>query len=101
MAAHTTLHINCTSEQKQAWMLTARIAGMSFEDWVISQLNQAIIDPSPAWLDGLSEPARICLLSAGFNSRESLLQAIASGLDISSIPNAGYRVKQKVESWLK
>lgn len=101
MAAHTTLHINCLPEQKQKWMLSARANGRAFEDWVIQQLNAAVIDTNPAWLDVLSERARLCLLSAGFGSRESVLQAIADGLDIATISNAGTRVKTEVETWIK
>lgn len=101
MAAHTTLHINCAAVDKATWMLTARASGMAFEDWVVQQLNAAAIDTNPAWLDGLSERARLCLLSAGFGSRESVLQAIADGLDIATIGNAGTRVKTEVETWIK
>lgn len=101
MADHTTLHINCAAADKAAWMLTARATGMAFEDWVMQQLNAAAIDTNPAWLDGLSERARLCLLSAGFGSRESVMQAIIDGLDISTLSNAGNRVKTEVEQWIK
>lgn len=101
MAAHTTLHINCAAVDKAAWLLTARASGMAFEDWVVQQLNAAAIDTNPAWLDGLSERARLCLIASGFNSRESLFQAIAEGLDIATISNAGTRIKTEVEAWIK
>jgi len=68
---------------------------------VVHQLNAATIDTSPAWTIGLSERARVCLLSAGLTSRESVLQAIANGLDIATIGNAGHRVKTEVEQWIK
>lgn len=101
MADHTTLHINCQTEQKQAWMLTARIQGMSFEQWVISTLNSATINAAPAALYGLSERARVCLLGAGIDSPQALQQAISSGLDIAALPNAGRRVNEEVIAWLK
>lgn len=101
MTDHTTLHIDCHASEKAAWVLSARASKMAFSDWVRQQLNAAVIDTNPAWLEGLSERARICLLAAGFNSRESLLQAITEGLDISTLGNAGGRVKSEVEQWLK
>lgn len=101
MANHTTLHINCQPEQKQSWMLSARIANMSFEDWVRATLDAASPDTAPAWLDGLSEWARVSLLSAGFDSRDSLQQAIDAGFELTSINNTGNRVKNEVLAWLK
>lgn len=101
MANHTTLHINCTAEQKQQWVLTARIEGIAFEDWVRSKLNACIIDANPPWLNGLSERARVCLLGAGFKSRRGVTKAVSEGLDISALPNAGRRVTDEVLAWLK
>lgn len=101
MADHTTLHINCLPEDKKAWMLTARVAGMSLEEWVNRMLNLSTVDTEPEWLDGLSERARICLLGAGFYSRESVQHAINNGLDIATLSNAGRSVKTEVEQWLK
>lgn len=101
MADHTTLHINCQPEQKQKWMLSARASGMAFEDWVIQQLNAAAIDTNPAWMDGLSERARLCLLAARFNCRDSVAQAIAEGFDIGGIQNAALSIKNEIEKWVK
>lgn len=101
MTSHTTLHINCQGADKSAWVLSARVSGMAFEDWVTQQLNAAAINPNPEWLSGLSERARLCLLSAGFSSRESVQQAIADGFDIAALNNAGNRVKTEVDQWIK
>lgn len=101
MADHTTLHINCTPEQKQAWMLSARISGRSFEDWVRLALDAANVDYAPAGLDGLSERARICLLSAGISNRQQLADAMTDGLDIITLPNAGRVVSNEVNQWIK
>lgn len=101
MAAHTTLHINCQADDKAKWMLSARADGIAFADWVAQQLNAAAIDTNPSWANGLSERARLCLISSGFNSRESVLQAIAEGLDIAALSNAGNRVKTEIEQWIK
>lgn len=98
---HTTLHINCLAEQKQAWLLSARIAGMSFEQWVASTLNAATIDAAPPTLNGLSERARVCLLGEGIKTALQAKIAIASGLDIAKISNAGNSVKNEVLAWLK
>lgn len=100
MTNHTTLHIDCLPEQKQRWMLSSRIADQSFEQWVKNTLDAAITDSAPAWLDGLSERARVCILGGGFDGRQELLSAIADGFDIAALPNAGRRVKNEVLAWL-
>ena len=101
MADHTTLHVNCSADEKSVWMLTARIEGMAFEDWVRAKLNSHVIDANPSWLNGLTERARICLLGAGFKSRRGVTKAVKEGFDISALPNAGRRVKEEVLGWLK
>lgn len=101
MSNHTTLHINCQANEKNAWMLTARAHGISFEQWVLRTLNSATVDTNPEWLHGLSERARLCILSTGFNSRNELLAAIGEGFDISTISNLGGSAKTEVEQWIK
>lgn len=102
MTDHTTLHINCDAdEEKYKWMLTARIEGVAFEDWVRAKLNSSIIDANPPWLHGLSERSRVCLLGAGFKSRRGVAKAVKEGFDISALPNAGRRVTEEVLAWLK
>lgn len=101
MTDHTTLHINCLADKKLAWMLTARIEGLSFEDWVCSKLDEATADINQPWLNGLSEWARVSLLTAGFDSRESVQRAVDAGFELTSINNTGNRVKREVLEWLK
>lgn len=101
MTTHTTLHINCQPDQKKVWIDSAHVAGMSFEDWVCNNLDAATVDTNPSWTDGLSERARLCLLAAGFNSRDNVLAAIEQGFDIAGISNAGNRVKNEVLTWLQ
>lgn len=101
MANHTTLHINCDAdEEKRRWMLTARIEGMAFDEWVRKKLNACIIDDNPPWLDGLSERTRICLLGAGFGNLAEVRIADSLATDFSLLPNAGTRVRDEVLKWL-
>ena len=81
-------------------MLTARSRNLPFDEWVSKTLNDASIDTLPAWTAGLTERARICLLTATFNSREGVAQAIADGFDVATLQNAGKKVKREVEEWL-
>lgn len=101
MANHTTLHINCDAEEeKRRWVLTARIEGIAFDEWVRKKLNACIIDDNPPWLHGLSERARICLLGAGFTSRADVRGAADAFFNFSELPNAGSRVQEEILRWL-
>lgn len=101
MSNHTTLHINCEECDKAAWVLTARIVGMSFENWVTQQLNAAKIDCNPVWASGLSERATTALLTAGFNSREQVQNSVAESYDFAALSNAGNRIAEEITTWAK
>lgn len=96
------LHITkIPREDKCRWAAAARVSNKNLSAWVIDALNHAVPETNPAWAFGLGERARLCLLSAGFDSRESVAKAIADGFDIAAISNAGTRVKNEVEAWIK
>lgn len=101
MADKSALHITCRPDEKLEWLNSARIAGVPFAKWVRDTLNAATADASPPWLDGLSARARIALLGAGFESRESIEQARAEGFDFVALPNFGRRCEKELIEWLR
>lgn len=102
MGDHTTLHVNCHATDKHAWVLSARICGMSLEDWVAFNLNSAAANHNPAWLGGLSERTRIGLLQSGFTSKKEIKRALENPeFSWLAIPNFGPRCKREIEEWIK
>lgn len=101
MADKSTLHITCRPAEKQGWLNSARVAGVPFAKWVRDSLNAAVVDTDPPWLEGLSVRARIGLLAAGFDSRESIERARTEGFDFVALPNFGRRCEQELIEWLR
>lgn len=102
MADLTTVSLHCSPDDKKRWLNSARVAGQPFAEWAAGALDAASVDTAPAWAEGLSERAVICLLSEGINSRQHLIQLLASGLlNISSLPNAGRKIEAEVMEWLE
>lgn len=101
MADPTTVTLHCKPDDKLRWLNSARVAGQPFAEWARDALEAASVDTRPPWAQGLSERATICLLGAGFDSRESVARALAEGFDIVPLPNAGRRVDAEVREWLE
>jgi len=96
------LHITeIPREDKCRWAAAACASNQKLAEWAVNALNNAVPETNPEWAFGLSERARLCLLSAGFDSRESVAKAVADGFDIAAISNAGTKIKDEVESWIK
>lgn len=95
------LHIDCPPAEKRAWINSARVAGQPLAKWVRDTLNAATVETNPPWMNGLSERARIGLLSAGFDSRASIDQARAEGFNFVSLPNFGRRCEKELIEWLR
>lgn len=101
MADKHILHIACKPAEKIEWLNTARVAGVPFAKWVRDNLNAAVVDTDPPWMEGLSERTRIGLLAAGFDSRASIEQARSGGFDFVALPNFGRRCEQEMIEWLE
>lgn len=98
MAKPTSLHLDeLLREDKRAWMNTARIKGVPFQQWVHDQLNAGVIDANPPGLRGLSEYTRVRLLAAGFANRADIQQAVAFGFDLRQL---GRRCERELSEWL-
>lgn len=91
----------CKPEQKQAWLLSARVSGMSFEEWVCKNLDAAIVETNPQWMAGLSERARVCLLEAGINHPALVADAFLKGVDFSLLNNAGRKIHEEICTWVR
>lgn len=102
MADPTTVTLHCRPDDKLRWLNSARVAGQPFAEWARDALEAASVDTSPPWAQGLSERATICLLGAGFDSRESVVQAVAEGRDdeLIAISNFGRKCLAEVKQWL-
>lgn len=102
MADKTTLYIDCCDPaEKSAWLASARVSGMPFEQWVRQSLDSATVDTNPAWLRGLSERARIALLGAGYRDVTEIRAAMADpDTDLTKLPNFGRRCLAELEAWI-
>lgn len=97
---HDTVKFHCTPADKLRWVNSAKVLGIDFAGWAAIALNNAAINTTPAWAEGLSERATIALLSAGCYSRESVAEVVEMGYPFRGLPNAGRKVEQEILDWL-
>lgn len=105
------IEISLSEEQEKKWSDAAKENSLTLENWIYEACNKHLNatklvvhearQRTPEWTYGLSTRALMCLLSAGFKSKENVLLELAKKKDRTflKIPNLGEGTLKEIKNW--